>query len=48
MTWGKRLFDIGLGLLLLPILGTLMLVVLVTLIFTEGRPYFAHIPQVSR
>ena len=40
MTWQKRLFDIGLGLLLLPILGTLILVVLVTLIFTEGRPYF--------
>lgn len=40
MTWSKRLFDIGLGLFLLPILGTLMLVVLVTLMFTEGRPYF--------
>jgi lipopolysaccharide/colanic/teichoic acid biosynthesis glycosyltransferase len=36
----KRLFDIGLGLFLLPILGTLMLVVIVTLIFTEGRPFF--------
>lgn len=40
MRLSKRLFDIGLGLFLLPILGTLMLVVIVTLIFTEGRPFF--------
>ena len=40
MTWQKRLFDLTLALILLPILGTLILVVLVTLIFTEERPYF--------
>ncbi|WP_339107988.1 sugar transferase [Thioclava sp. GXIMD4216] len=40
MTFGKRLFDLGLALCLAPILLTLILVVLVTLAFTEGRPYF--------
>ncbi|MEZ5684974.1 MAG: sugar transferase [Paracoccaceae bacterium] len=40
MTWQKRLFDLTLALLLLPLLGSLMLIVLVTLVFTEGRPYF--------
>lgn len=36
----KRLFDLALAVILAPILLTLMLVVLVTLMFTEGRPYF--------
>ncbi|OCX64656.1 sugar transferase [Thioclava sp. SK-1] len=40
MTLSKRLFDLTLALILSPILLTLMLVVLVTLMFTEGRPYF--------
>lgn len=40
MSWQKRLFDLALALLLLPVLGSLILIVLVTLIFTEGRPYF--------
>lgn len=40
MTWSKRLFDLALALLLAPLLLTLMVIVLVTLMFTEGRPYF--------
>ncbi|MER5172706.1 sugar transferase [Thioclava sp. GXIMD2076] len=40
MTFGKRLFDLVLALLLAPILLTLIAIVLVTLAFTEGRPYF--------
>ncbi|TQS73437.1 sugar transferase [Rhodobacteraceae bacterium] len=40
MTWSKRLFDLALALVLAPLLLTLMVIVLVTLMFTEGRPYF--------
>ena len=35
----KRSFDLVLALLLTPLIATLFLIVLVTLIFNEGRPY---------
>lgn len=40
MTWGKRLFDVTLALLLLVPLSVVMLVVAVVLAIFEGRPIF--------
>lgn len=44
MTRQKRLFDIGLALALLPLLGLIMLFILIALVLTQGRPYF-HISE---
>ena len=40
MTWGKRLFDVALALVLLVPLSVVMLVVAVLLAVAEGRPVF--------
>jgi lipopolysaccharide/colanic/teichoic acid biosynthesis glycosyltransferase len=40
MTWGKRLFDLVLVALLVPVLGPVLLVLVLWILLREGRPVF--------